>query len=134
MGASVIDRRWCSGSTGRRGPKRSCIFGEAIHGSRCASVTAQCPTARLIPMFTYVQCVEEILGSAETFFTSVFAAQGRRQLSAYKNAEIKTLLADLLGLDEIRALGAKASETAKLLKAGLLTVRQECTGLKAEVE
>ena len=83
---------------------------------------------------TYVQCVEQILGSAETFFTSVFAAQGRRQLSAYKNAEIKTLLADLLGLDEIRALGAKALETAKLLKTGLVAVRQERTGLKAEVE
>jgi len=83
---------------------------------------------------TYVQCIEQILGSAETFFTSVFAAQGRRQLSAYKNAEIKTLLADLLGLDEIRALGAKALETAKLLKAGLAAVRQERTGLKAEVE
>ena len=83
---------------------------------------------------TYVQCVEQILGGAETFFTSVFAAQGRRQLSAYKNAEIKTLLADLLGLDEIRALGAKALETAKLLKTGLLAFRQECTGLKVEVE
>ena len=83
---------------------------------------------------TYVQCVERILGSAETFFTSVFAAQGRRQLSAYKNGEIKTLLADLLGLDQIRALGAKALETAKLLKAGLVAVRQERTGLRAEVE
>jgi len=83
---------------------------------------------------TYVQCIEQILGSAETFFTSVFAAQGRRQLSAYKNAEIKTLLADLLGLDEIRALGAKALETVKLLKAGLVAVRQERAGLKAEVE
>ena len=83
---------------------------------------------------TYVQCVERILGSAETFFTSVFAAQGRRQLSAYKNGEIKTLLADLLRLDEIRAVGAKALETAKLLKAGLVAVRQERAGLKAEVE
>src|SRR5439155_17359800 len=55
-------------------------------------------------------------------------------LSAYKNGEIKTLLADLLGLDEIRALGAKALETAKLLKTGLVTVRQERAGLTAEVE
>src|SRR6266436_233894 len=83
---------------------------------------------------TYVQCIEHILGSAETFFTSVFAAQGRRQLSAYKNGEIKTLLADLLGLEAIRALGAKALDTAKLLKAGLVAVRQERAGLKAEVE
>src|SRR5438874_3080586 len=83
---------------------------------------------------TYVQCVERILGSAETFFTSVFAAQGRRQLSAYKNGEIKTLLADLLGLEAIRVLGAKALETARLLKAGLVAVRQERAGLKAEIE
>ena len=34
---------------------------------------------------TYVQCVEGTLGSAETFFTSVFAAQGRRALSAYRS-------------------------------------------------
>jgi DNA repair protein SbcC/Rad50 len=81
---------------------------------------------------TYLRCVEAILGSAQTFFTSVFAAQGRRQLSAYRNAEIKTLLADLLGLEEIRTLGAKASETAKLLKAGLAIVRQERMGLQTE--
>ncbi|MEP7347821.1 MAG: DNA repair protein, partial [Gemmatimonadaceae bacterium] len=83
---------------------------------------------------TYVQCVEGILGSAETFFTSVFAAQGRRQLAAYKNGEIKTLLTDLLGLEAIRALGAKALETAKLLKAGLVAVRHERAGLIAEAE
>src|SRR5438093_13012588 len=83
---------------------------------------------------TYLRCVEHILGSAETFFTSVFAAQGRRQLSAYKNGEIKTLLTDLLGLEEIRALGAKALETAKLLKAGLVAFRQERAGLTTEVE
>ncbi len=83
---------------------------------------------------TYVRCVEAILGSAETFFTSAFSAQGRRQLSAYKNAEIKTLLADLLGLEEIRALGTKASETVKLLKAGLHTVRQARNGLQEEAD
>jgi exonuclease SbcC len=74
---------------------------------------------------TYQRCIEAICGSAETFFTSAFAAQGRRQLTAYKNAEIKTLLADLSGLAEIRELGQKASETSKLLKAGLTAIRQE---------
>src|SRR5439155_1353509 len=59
---------------------------------------------------------------------------GRRQLSAYKKGEVKTLLADLLGLDEIRALGAQALETAKRLTAGLVAVRQERAGLTAEVE
>ena len=73
---------------------------------------------------TYERCVHAILGSPETFFTSGFAAQGRRQLSAYKNGEIKSLLADLLGLEEVRAQGARAAETAKLLKNGLTLVRQ----------
>jgi exonuclease SbcC len=81
---------------------------------------------------TYTRCVESICGSAETFFTSVFAAQGKRQLSTYRNAEIKSLLADLLGQEEIQALGQKAAETARLLKAGLATLRQELAGLDAE--
>lgn len=78
---------------------------------------------------TYTRCVEAICGSADTFFTSVFSAQGKRQLSAYRNAEIKTLLADLLGQEEIRALGQKAAETARLLKAGLSAIRQELAGI-----
>lgn len=85
-------------------------------------------------MDTYVRCVEGILGNPETFFTSAYSAQGRRQLSAYKNAEIKTLLADLLGLEQIRELGNKASETTKLLKAGLHTIRLERSGLQTEVD
>jgi len=81
---------------------------------------------------TYTRCVESICGSADTFFTSVFSAQGKRQLSAYRNAEIKTLLADLLGQDEIRALGQKAAETARLLKTGLAAIRQEQASLDEE--
>ena len=80
----------------------------------------------------YSRCVESICGSAATFFTSVFSAQGKRPLSAYRNAEIKTLLADLLGQEEICALGLKASETALLLKGGLMLIRQELAGLDAD--
>ena len=83
---------------------------------------------------TYTRCIEALCGSAETFFTSVFSAQGKRQLSAYRNAEIKTLLADLLGQEEIRALGQKAAETARLLKAGLAAIRQEQAGLEKETQ
>ncbi|WP_038214763.1 DNA repair protein [Xenophilus azovorans] len=83
---------------------------------------------------TYTRCVERLCGSADTFFTSVFCAQGKRQLSDYRNAEIKTLLAELLGQDRIRELGHKAAETAKLLKAGLVAVRQEATAMEAEAE
>jgi DNA repair protein SbcC/Rad50 len=81
---------------------------------------------------TYTRCVEAICGSADTFFTSVFSAQGKRQLSTYRNAEIKTLLADLLGLEEIRKLGVQAAETAKLIRAGLVSLRNELGALKNE--
>lgn len=81
---------------------------------------------------TYMRCVDRLCGSADTFFTSVFGAQCKRQLSDYRNAEIKTLLADLLGQEAIRELGRKAGETAKLLKAGLAAVRQEVAGMDAE--
>lgn len=83
---------------------------------------------------TYTRCVEHLCGSADTFFTSVFGAQCKRQLSDYRNAEIKTLLADLLGQEHIRELGRKAGETAKLLKAGLVALRQEASALDAEGE
>src|SRR3990167_9277242 len=83
---------------------------------------------------TYTRCVEHLCGSADTFFTSVFGAQCKRQLSDYRNAEIKTLLADLLGQEHIRELGRKAGETAKLLKAGLVALRQEASLLDAEGE
>jgi exonuclease SbcC len=74
---------------------------------------------------TYEQAVAAILGPADTFFTSVFSAQGKRPLSAFKNSEIKSLLGDLLGLEKIRQQGARAAETTRLLKAGLTVVRTE---------
>lgn len=82
----------------------------------------------------YTRCVEAICGSTQTFFTSVFSAQGKRQLSNYQNAEIKALLADLLDQEEILALGRKAAETARLLKAGLVALRQEQAHLESDVQ
>jgi exonuclease SbcC len=116
------------------GKKKTEAFLHVRRGDAWQPVRAEDGTVSDGKVETYLQCVEAILGSVETFFTSVFAAQGRRALSAYRNAEIKTLLDDLLGLDAIRDLGAQASETAKLLKAGLAAVRQERAGLQAEGE
>ena len=82
---------------------------------------------------TYERAVSELLGPPETFFTSVFSAQGKRPLSAYRNGEIKTLLADLLGLDQIREQGERAAETARLLKNGLGVMRQEQTAIAVEI-
>ena len=83
---------------------------------------------------SYNRCVESICGSADTFFTSVFAAQGRRHLSQYRNAEIKGLLADLLGLEQIGQLGARALEVVRGLKAGLATLRVRQSELVVDSE
>ena len=116
------------------GRKKTEAFLHEHHADGWRPVTLHDGTVSDGKMDTYMRCVVGILGNAETFFTSAFSAQGRRQLSAYKNAEIKTLLADLLGLEQIRELGTKAMETAKLLKAGLHTIRQERAGLQTEAD
>jgi exonuclease SbcC len=68
---------------------------------------------------TYDRCVEGLLGSPETFFTSAFHAQNRRQLSAYRPSEVKCLLVELLGLEQIRAVGQNAARVAALLQQAL---------------
>jgi len=83
---------------------------------------------------TYARCVEAVCGPADTFFTSVFSAQGKRQLSTYRNGEIKALLADLLGQGDVRTLGQKAAETARQLKAALAALRADGAALDDECQ
>ncbi|WP_140636920.1 AAA family ATPase [Methylibium rhizosphaerae] len=68
---------------------------------------------------TYDRCVDGLLGSPETFFTSAFHAQNRRQLSAYRPSEVKGLLVELLGLEQIRATGQQAARVASQLQQAL---------------
>lgn len=74
---------------------------------------------------TYGRCLEAVLGSAEAFFTSVFSAQNRRPLASYQPAEIKKLLAELLGIDHLRELSAKAGDVAKALSRALETLQRD---------
>jgi exonuclease SbcC len=74
---------------------------------------------------TYNRCLEAVLGSPEAFFTSVFSAQNRRPLASYQAGEIKKLLAELLGIDHLRDLSAKAGEVAKLLIRSLDTLQRD---------
>ncbi|WP_140637262.1 AAA family ATPase [Methylibium rhizosphaerae] len=68
---------------------------------------------------TYDRCVEGLIGSPETFFTSAFHAQNRRQLSAYRPSEVKGLLVELLGLERIRTTGQQAARVAAQLQQAL---------------
>ncbi|MFX1670868.1 SMC family ATPase [Paraburkholderia sp. A2WS-5] len=78
---------------------------------------------------TYDRCVESVCGSLESFFTSVFSAQNRRPLASYNTGEIKSLLAELLHIDHLRTLSAKAGEVAKVLSAKLDGIQRELAAL-----
>lgn len=84
---------------------------------------------------TYDRCIEHILGTPEMFFSAVFASQNRRHLSAYTNGEIKGLLSELLGLENIREMGGRANDVTKLLKSRLEALREDLARVeKLEIE
>ncbi|GAA0188864.1 MULTISPECIES: sbcc family protein [Cupriavidus] len=83
---------------------------------------------------TYNRCLEAVLGSPEAFFTSVFSAQNRRPLASYQPGEIKKLLAELLGIDHLRDLSAKAGEVSKLLTRSLDTLQRDMLTLTGKRE
>lgn len=75
---------------------------------------------------TYDQCVDEILGPPEKFFTAHFSAQGRKTIASYGAGDIKAILASVLGLENYRDLATKAAQVGKYL-------RQQLEGLNAEL-
>ncbi|MFC4518499.1 SMC family ATPase [Cupriavidus pinatubonensis] len=81
---------------------------------------------------TYNRCIEAVLGSSEAFFTSVFSAQSRRPIASYQASEIKRLLAELLGIEHLRDLSAKAGDVSKVLGRSLDTLQRELVGLSAQ--
>jgi exonuclease SbcC len=90
-----------------------------LHEERCGQwmpVTLSDGTVSDGRTETYDACVEALLGNPETFFTSVFAAQNRRQLCAYTAGEMKALMVELLGLERIRQAGEKAAQVVRVLK------------------
>lgn len=107
-----------------QGKRRTEAYLHALTDGRWTPVRLADGTVSDGRMESYQRCVEGIAGHCATFLTTAFSAQNRRQLSAYRNSEIKALLADLLGLEQIRAFGEQASETLRLIRAGLLTLRQ----------
>jgi len=105
-----------------------------MDGTRWLPMTVPDGTVSDGKMDTYVRCLEAVLGTERTFFVSAFAAQGRRQLCTYRAGEVKALLADLLGLEDIRSRGQQAAEVVKLLRVGLSAAREENTEAIQDLE
>jgi len=101
------------------------VVGAALEPVRLADGTVSNGSA-----VVYDTLIEHLLGSAETFFTSAFSAQGRRLLATFSNAEAKGLMADLLGLDDIREKGAQATRVLQALRIALDERRTQLEGLR----
>lgn len=80
---------------------------------------------------TYDTLVNHILGDPEFLCTSSFSAQGRRPLVDYGASEIKALLSELLGLEQLRVQSDGAARVARLLSGRLEDLRPR---LQAAVE
>lgn len=65
---------------------------------------------------TYDGCLEEILGSKELYFMTAFRAQNGKSLAEVKKDDAKSLLTDLLRLNETKALAKQAQAVALALR------------------
>ena len=82
---------------------------------------------------TYAKCVEGIVGNPATYFTTQFAAQNRTQFAKYKSADVKSLLADMLGHSHIETLHAKCLTVSSGMKGALSNARLELEQLLSVV-
>jgi exonuclease SbcC len=65
---------------------------------------------------TYDEIVEQVVGSPTLYFSSVFRAQGAKNLSDYTRGDIVGILAELLNIDHIREQGEKARSVVTELR------------------
>ena len=81
---------------------------------------------------TYDRCVEALIGPIEAFFTTQFAAQGQRPLSAYQPADFKKLLVEMLGYEKLIEDSGKALAVSKILGGALQGLQQKVADLPAK--
>lgn len=77
----------------------------------------------------YDRCVEDVLGKPEVFFAAIFSAQNKKPVQTMTATEVKTLLASMLGMDGVKALGEKSSEVQKAIKLMLTGIQSDIVSL-----
>ncbi|MGT2460270.1 hypothetical protein ACU4GI_47160 (plasmid) [Cupriavidus basilensis] len=95
------------------------------HGDNWVPVTLPNGTVSDGKTETYDACVEHFLGKPEVFFTAHFSAQSRIPLSAMSAGDVKSLLSSMLGHDQIRVQGERASAVGKLLFQQLSSAQED---------
>jgi exonuclease SbcC len=81
---------------------------------------------------TYDESVEKVCGSPSLFFTSVFRAQGARNLSDYTRGDIMSVVAELLNIDHIKEQGEKARKVAAALNLQVDTLQRDRSALAGD--
>ena len=66
---------------------------------------------------TYDKAIEDLVGSPQLFFTSIFRCQNARALAEYSKGDIKALFVELLNIDHLKLISEKARR-----------IKQELTG------
>lgn len=82
---------------------------------------------------TYDTSVEEVVGSPTLFFTSVFRAQGAKNLSEYSRGDIMGMIAELLNIDHIKEQGDNARKVVEALKTAADIELNKLTALNSEI-
>ena len=83
---------------------------------------------------TYDDVVEQIVGSPTLFFSSVFRAQGAKNLSDYTRGDIVGILAELLNLESIREQADKARAVVTELRSRVELTRASVRSAQEDVE
>lgn len=73
----------------------------------------------------YDKSVEELFGSPQLFFTSVFRCQDAARLSDYTKGEIKDIFVELLGIESLKAQSQRAKERKEALGKEVEWLRRE---------
>lgn len=79
---------------------------------------------------TYDRAVETVMGKPEVFFSTQFSAQGKMPISTMSAGEVKTLMASMLNMGDLRALASKASDVVKGLKPHLAGLQSQAVPLE----
>ncbi len=82
---------------------------------------------------TYDETVEAVCGSPTLFFTSVFRAQGAKNLSDYTRGDIMAVISELLNIDHIKEQGEKGRYVFTALQGMVNTARAGIVALTDEI-
>ena len=121
-------------SNGKRKKTDAYLYAEDASGTWQPALSAGGDVVSDGKTDTYDRVLESILGSPETYFTSVFSAQNRKMFSSYSNGEIKGLMAELLGLEQLKEIGKNAGQVVSLLKPALQILKTQEVDAEALTE